>query len=84
MNAALEPKTRQEAIVLFADPVNCRNYLVPRRWPKGVTCPRCGCTDVLFLGKYNRWHCRAMHDAPQFTLKTGAIMEDSRSAWTNG
>jgi len=72
-----EPRTLQEAIVYFADPVNCREYLVSRRWPDGVTCPRCGSKDVLFLEKYNRWHCRAKHDAPQFTLKTGTIMEDS-------
>ncbi len=77
MRDAAEPKTLQEAVVYFADPVNCRNYLVPRRWPNGVTCPRCGSKDVLFLEKYNRWHCRAKHDAPQFTLKTGTIMEDS-------
>jgi len=32
---------------------------------------------VLFLEKYSRWHCREKHDAPQFTLKTGTIMEDS-------
>ncbi len=72
-----EPKTLQEAVVYFADPVNCRNYLVARRWPNGVTCPRCGSANVLFLEKYNRWHCREKHDAPQFTLKTGTIMEDS-------
>jgi hypothetical protein len=29
------------------------------------------------LEKYNRWHCREKHDAPQFTLKTGTIFEDS-------
>jgi len=72
-----EPRTLQEAIVYFSDPVNCREYLVARRWPDGVTCPRCGSKDVLFLEKYSRWHCRAKHDAPQFTLKTGTIMEDS-------
>ena len=72
-----EPKTLQEAVVYFASPVNCREYLVARRWPKGVSCPRCGSADVLFLENYNRWHCRAKHDAPQFTLKTGTIMEDS-------
>jgi transposase-like protein len=77
MENASEPKTLQEAIVYFSDPVNCRNYLVRRRWPNGVTCPRCGSADVLFLDNYNRWHCRARHDAPQFTLKTGTIMEDS-------
>jgi transposase-like protein len=72
-----EPKTLQSAILYFADPVNCREYLVARRWPDGVTCPRCGSSDVLFLEKYNRWHCRGKHKAPQFTLKTGTIMEDS-------
>lgn len=74
---ATEPSTLQEAIVFFSDPVNCREYLVARRWPNGVTCPRCGSADVLFLEKYNRWHCRKRHAAPQFTLKTGTIMEDS-------
>ena len=72
-----EPKTLQEAVIYFADPTNCREYLVARRWPKGVTCPRCGSSNVLFLEKYNRWHCREKHVAPQFTLKTGTIMEDS-------
>jgi transposase-like protein len=74
---AAEPKTLQQAILYFADPVNCRNYLVARRWPDGVACPRCGSKDVLFLEKYNRWHCRESHKAPQFTLKTGTVMEDS-------
>lgn len=73
----MEPKTLQQAIVYFADPVNCREYLVARRWPKGVICPKCGSKDVLFLEKYNRWHCREKHPAPQFTLKTGTVMEDS-------
>jgi transposase-like protein len=72
-----EPKTLQQAIVFFADPVNCREYLVARRWPNGFTCPKCGSENVLFLEKYNRWHCREKHSAPQFTLKTGTIMEDS-------
>src|ERR1700719_2527421 len=72
-----EPKTLQEAIVYFSNPDNCHEYLVARRWPNGVTCPRCGSHDVIFLEKYNRWHCREKHAAPQFTLKTGTIMEDS-------
>jgi hypothetical protein len=72
-----EPTTLQEAIIYFSDPNNCREYLVARRWPMGVTCPRCGSENVLFLENYNRWHCREKHPAPQFTLKTGSIMEDS-------
>jgi transposase-like protein len=72
-----EPSTLQEAAIYFSSPVNCREYLVTRRWPKGVTCPRCGGTDVLFLERYNRWSCRKAHDGRQFTLKTGTIFEDS-------
>jgi transposase-like protein len=70
-------ETLKDAITYFNNPVNCREYLVERRWPQGVECPRCGSKDVLFLEKYNRWHCRAKHEAPQFTLKTGTVMEDS-------
>src|SRR5689334_12534207 len=73
----MEPTTLQEAIVYFSSPVNCREYMVARRWPNGVTCPKCGSANVLFLEKYNRWHCRQKHKAPQFTLKTGTIFEDS-------
>jgi len=51
--------------------------MIARRWPNGVTCPKCGSANVLFLEKYNRWHCREKHKAPQFTLKTGTIFEDS-------
>jgi transposase-like protein len=73
----MEPTTLQDAILFFSDPINCREYLVARRWPKGVTCPKCGSRNVLFMEKYNRWHCREKHQAPQFTLKTGTVMEDS-------
>src|SRR5579864_5855969 len=73
----MEPRTLQEAILYFSKPENCREYLVARRWPDGVICPRCGSKNVLFLEEYNRWHCREKHDAPQFTLKTGTIFEDS-------
>ena len=72
-----EPKTLQEAILYFADPTNCREYLVARRWPDGVICPRCGSKNVAFLEKYNRWQCSVTHDARQFTSKTGTIFEDS-------
>jgi transposase-like protein len=73
----MEPKSLQEAILYFAKPENCREYMVARRWPDGVTCPRCQSQNVIFLEKYNRWHCREKHSAPQFTLKTGTIFEDS-------
>jgi len=72
-----EPATLLEAIVYFASPDNCREYLVAHRWPEGVTCPRCGSKNVLFQAKYNRWQCGSKHDLRQFTSKTGTIFEDS-------
>jgi transposase-like protein len=72
-----EPNTLQEAIIFFSNPINCREFLVARRWPSGVICPRCGSKNILFLEKYNRWQCREGHVSPQFTLKTGTPMEDS-------
>ena len=70
-------ETLQDAIIYFSDPVRCREYMAALRWPNGVECPRCGSANVLFLEKYSRWHCREGHPAPQFTLKTGTVMEDS-------
>jgi transposase-like protein len=72
-----EPKTLQEAIIYFSNKENCRDYLIARRWPNGVTCPTCGGESVTAQPKYNRWQCASHHDRRQFTLKTGTIFEDS-------
>ena len=74
---ASEPKTLQEAILHFADPQNCYDYIVPRRWPNGVTCPTCGSSKVSFLKNQNKWQCSSRHHKRQFSLKTGTIFEDS-------
>lgn len=72
-----EPTSLQEAIVYFADPTNCRDYLTKRRWPNGVECPTCGCKEVRFLANQNRWWCPNEHPKQQFSLKTGTIYEES-------
>ncbi|MBI3664247.1 MAG: IS1595 family transposase [Acidobacteria bacterium] len=69
--------TLQSAIIYFSHADRCREYLVARRWPNGVTCPRCGTNKVTFQQKHNRWQCSNHHDRRQFTLKTGTIFEDS-------
>jgi transposase-like protein len=75
---AAEPKTLQQATLTFADPDNCREYVVPRRWTDGVVkCPTCGSEKVTFQPKHNRWQCTNRHPRRQFTLKTGTVMEDS-------
>jgi transposase-like protein len=73
----MEPQTLQEAIVYFANPVNCRDYIVSRRWRNGVVCPRCGTDNIFFQENYNRWQCNKRHERRQFTVKTGTIFEDS-------
>jgi transposase-like protein len=72
-----EPKTLQNAIIYFSDADNCLNYLVARRWPNGVTCPRCGSADVGFVKSRRIWQCKTRHDHAQFSIKTGSIFEDS-------
>jgi transposase-like protein len=70
--------TLQEAIVYFADPQNCLDYLAKKRWPNGVVvCPTCGSSSVSFLAKQMRWQCSSHHPQRQFSIKVGTIFEDS-------
>lgn len=77
MSKSNEPKTLQQAIVYFADPDNCLNYLVARRWPNGVTCPRCGSDKVTFMPSRRVWQCKTRHPKSQFSVKVGTVFEDS-------
>ena len=79
MEAAYEPQTLKDAILYFADQVNCLNYLVVRRpeWRDGVACPTCGSKNVSFLKNQLRWQCSVRHPKRQFSVKVGTIFEDS-------
>ncbi|MBZ5666817.1 MAG: IS1595 family transposase [Acidobacteriia bacterium] len=73
-----EPKSLQEAIVYFANPDNCIDYLAIRRWPEGrVVCPSCGSDKVKFNPNRRLWQCSSHHSKRQFSIKVGTIMEDS-------
>jgi transposase-like protein len=72
-----EPKSLQEAILYFADPDNCIDYLVARRWPDGVICPTCGSGKVTFNAERRWWQCSSHHPKRQFSAKVGTIFEDS-------
>jgi hypothetical protein len=74
---ASEPKTLQEAIIYFADPDNCLNFLVARRWRDGVMCPHCGSKEVRFLATRRLWECKSKHAKRQFSVKVNTIFEDS-------
>lgn len=73
-----QPKTLQEAIVYFADPNNCFNYVRAWRWPDGVViCPTCKGAKVKFLENQKKWQCGSHHTKRQFSVKVGTIFEDS-------
>src|SRR5690349_2255860 len=75
---AKEPKTLQEAILYFADPDRCEQFMIDLRWPDHkVRCPYCGSDKVTHLKKQRRWKCYGNHPRPQFSLKVGTIFEDS-------
>ncbi len=73
-----KPRTLQQAVLHFADPDNCLNFMVSLRWPDGVVvCPTCGRKDVVFLQNQRKWQCKSVHAKRQFSAKVGTIFEDS-------
>lgn len=64
---------------MFPDEEACCAYLVGRRWPQGIKCPRCG-ADVSEL-KGNPWHWQCYNCAPQtsyrFSHIAGTIFENT-------
>ena len=65
---------------LFPDEEACCAYLVGKRWPEGVRCPRCGGTRVYDL-KTRKWHwecpdCRR-GGGYRFSHLTGTIFENT-------
>jgi len=77
MNEPKIPATLREAIIHYADPKNCMELLIWKRWRNGVICPTCGNTKVKFMEKHQRWQCSTHHPLRQFSIKTGTIFEDS-------
>ena len=74
---AATPKTLVEAIRFFSEPDNCLNYLIPIRWPNGITCPHCGSKEYAFIASRRIWRCKSKACGKQFSIKIGTVMEDS-------
>ncbi len=70
-----------EALFPVGDEDACIAYLVARRWPSGVHCPRCGNVKVYALASGHHWQCTAC--APggsigyRFSHLTGTIFENT-------
>jgi transposase-like protein len=64
---------------MFPDEDACRAYLVARRWPEGVCCPRCGNPAVYDLPS-RKWHWQCEQCAPdgyRFSHIAGTIFENT-------
>ncbi len=64
---------------MFPDEDACRAYLVARRWPEGVRCPRCGNAAVYDLPS-RKWHWQCEKCAPdgyRFSHIAGTIFENT-------
>jgi transposase-like protein len=71
-------KTLQQAIQHFADPENCRKFMVFVRWPDGQPkCPYCGATKLTWMANAKQYRCYGDHPKQKFSLKVGTVFEDS-------
>ncbi len=72
------PKTLLEAIKLFSDAENCRQFMLAVRFPDGIVrCPHCGSDKVVYMEKSRLYNCRVKHPRQKFSLKVGTVLEDS-------
>jgi Transposase zinc-ribbon domain len=63
---------------LFKGEDDCIRYLVVRRWPDGIVCPRCGNFKVYALASGHHWQCeQCAPDGYRFSHLTGTIFENT-------
>src|SRR5580658_2207483 len=64
---------------LFKTPDDCIRYLVARRWPEGVRCPRCGSERVYPVRTMEfHWQCyTCTTESYRFSHLTGTIFENT-------
>ncbi len=79
---AVHQMTAAQFDALFKTEDDCISYLVARRWPEGVKCPRCGNEAVYDLPS-NKWHWQCTKCAPggstgyRFSYIAGTIFENT-------
>jgi len=71
--------TLGEFDALFPNEAACKDYLVARRWPNGVRCPRCQNEKVWLLKtRPYHWVCKKCGKTPyRFSLYVGTIFENT-------
>ncbi|MDE2283644.1 MAG: IS1595 family transposase [Hyphomicrobiales bacterium] len=72
--------TNQQFNDMFVTEDDCRRYLMQRRWPEGVHCPRCGNVDVYpVTNRPYHWQCSKCAKAGgyRFSILVGTIFENT-------
>lgn len=65
---------------MFPDEAACDAYLIQKRWPDGVSCPRCGSVHVIALKTMtNKWECMdcGVSTSYRFSHLVGTIFENT-------
>ncbi|SFK63710.1 IS1595 family transposase [Methylocapsa palsarum] len=64
---------------MFSTDDACKSYLVSRRWPAGIRCPRCGNEKLAEISsKAFHWQCRACSATGyRFSVLVGTIFENT-------
>lgn len=72
--------TNQQFNDMFVTEDDCKNYLVRRRWPEGIYCPRCGNVDVYpVTNRPFHWQCTKCAKAGgyRFSVLVGTIFQNT-------
>jgi len=75
--------TLKELMATFPTDESCREFLMKRRWPDGVRCPRCDQSETVYKIKLPwKWECsnkecRKGH-AYRFSIISGTIYENTK------
>ena len=68
-----------ELLEQFPDEDSCKQYLVDKRWPAGVTCPRCANAKVYKVKRPWRWICKSCNkNGYGFSPTTKTVFEDGK------
>ena len=72
--------TFAQLVARFQTEEDCKNFLVERRWPDGVHCPRCGNVKVWQpKAKPFHWICKGCNkNGYRFSVITGTIFENTK------
>jgi len=59
-----------EARKQLATQESCEGHPAARRWPDGVTCPRCGSKAATYMESRHQWQCECRY---QFSVTSGSV-----------